>query len=298
MLDWRGRGESPTGSIIQPCRAKEPAQDFHTPVVNKEPFDALSASKTWMTTQSCDHRAAPAVHTYTVATHRVSPVDIYKVTLLMERRPLDKRKQYVHLQRQRYGKMCSHFSIDLNAHTHKWTDLPAARTHFCEDRRGLYSTSLSLSPVLSTQRNSERQKNMSCKREPIVPWREQMEPPTNHWALHSPAFLKKQRHKQQHWLCSPIKRLCFYIHSGILTKMWRCPCAVLQAEIRLCVTNARWARHGNPQTEIVHTPPRYRLLNASPRSRSQSVGLTIPSWACVPAGELGEKSLRISEHWN
>lgn len=109
MLDSL-RGESPTGSIIQPCMAKEPAQDFHTPVVNKEPFDALSASKTWMTTQSCDHRAVPAVHTYTVATHRVTPVDIYKVTLLMERRPLDKGKQYVHLQRQRYAKTCSHFS--------------------------------------------------------------------------------------------------------------------------------------------------------------------------------------------
>lgn len=161
----------------------------------------------------------------------------------------------------------------------------------------LFNISLSLSPVLSTQRNSERQKNMSCKREPIVPWREQMEPPTNHWALHSPAFLKKHRHKQQHWLCSPIKRLCFYIHSGILTKMWRCPCAILQAEIRLCVTNARWARHGNPQTELVHTPPRYRLLNASPSGRSQSVELTIPSWACVPAGELGERSLRISKLW-
>ncbi len=131
----------------------------------------------------------------------------------------------------------------------------------------------------------------------IVPWREQMEPPTNHWALHSPASLKKTHHKQQHWLCSPTMHLCFYIHSGVLTKMWACPCAILQAEIQLCVTNTYCTRHRNPQTQLVPTPPRHCLLNASPSSRSQSVGFKIPSWACVPAGELGKTSLRISKNW-
>lgn len=185
---------------------------------------------------------------------------------------------------------CAVISRDLNVHAHKWIQhvffrarvLPATHLFLLRETWALFNLSLSISPVLSTQRNSERQKNMSCKREPIVPWREQMEPPTNHWALHSPGFLKKNhRHKQQHWLFSSIKRLCFYIHSGVLKKMWRCPCAILQAEIRLCVTNAHWARHGNPQTELVHTPPRYRLLSDSPSSRSQSVGLTIPSWTCA-----------------
>lgn len=108
----RGRGESPTGSIIQPCRAKEPAQDFHTPVVNKGPFDALSASKTWMTTQSCDRRAVPAVHTYTVATHRATTVDIYKVTLLIIKETFGKKRGGMGTcgTRQRYAKTCSRLS--------------------------------------------------------------------------------------------------------------------------------------------------------------------------------------------
>lgn len=47
----------------------------------------------------------------------------------------------------------------------------AGNTHLFLQRETwpLFNISLSLSPVLSTQRNSERQKNMSCKREPIVP---------------------------------------------------------------------------------------------------------------------------------
>lgn len=189
-------------------------------------------------------------------------------------------------ERDKDMQKCAVISRNPNVRAHNWAQHVLFRhffrhhthTHFCKDRHELYSTPLSLSLVLSTLRNSERQKNMSCKRDPIVPWREQMEPPTNNWALHSLAFLKKKkhRHKQQHWLCSPIMHLCFYIHSGVLTKMWGCPCAFLQAEIQLCVTNACWARHGNPQTELVHTPPRYRLLNASPSSRSQSAGLKIP----------------------
>lgn len=77
-----------------------------------------------------------------------------------------------------------------------------AHTHSRQARWALFSISLSLQLVPSTLRNSKKQKNMSCKREPIVPWREQMETPTNHWALHS-AFLKKekkpQRHKQPHF---------------------------------------------------------------------------------------------------
>lgn len=160
MLDWRGRGESPTGSIIQPCRAKEPAQDFHTPVVNKESFDALSASKTWMTTQSCDHRAVPAVHTYTVATHRVTPVDIYKVTLLMERRPLDKRKQYAHLQRQRYRKICSHFSRSECACTQMQRFPGNTRSFLRRETRALFNLSLSLVSAEHSEKQREAEKHV------------------------------------------------------------------------------------------------------------------------------------------
>lgn len=88
-------------------------------------------------------------------------------------------------------------SWDPNVRAHKWAqhvlfrDSPASNTQISAMRDMGSIQPLSLLPVLSTLRNSERQKNMSCKREPIVPWREQMEPPTNHWALHSPASLKK-----------------------------------------------------------------------------------------------------------
>lgn len=160
MLDWRGRGESPTGSIIQPCRAKELAQDFHTPIVNKEPFDALSASKTWMTTQSCDHRAVPAVHTYTVATHRVTPVDIYKVALLMERRPLDKRKQYVHLQGQRYGKMCSHFSRSECACTQMKRFAGNTHSFLQRETWALFNLSLSFTSAEHSEKQREAEKHV------------------------------------------------------------------------------------------------------------------------------------------
>lgn len=59
---WR---EPHWGHFIQPTGAESSAQDFYTPLVNKRPFDAPSASKTWMTTQSCDQsEEVPAVHTY------------------------------------------------------------------------------------------------------------------------------------------------------------------------------------------------------------------------------------------
>ncbi len=66
-------------------------------------------------------QSSPAVHTYTVATHRVTPVDIYKVTLLMERRPLDKRRQHVHLHKG--TKICknvqSFLEIRMCVHTNE-----------------------------------------------------------------------------------------------------------------------------------------------------------------------------------
>lgn len=183
---------------------------------------------------------------------------------------------------------CAVISRDLNVHAHKLIqhvffrarDLPATHTYFCKERHGLYSTSLSLFRQCWALRETARGRKTCHARGSLLCHE------GNRWNLPQTTGLfilpkKNHRHKQQHWLCSPIKRLCFYIHSGILTKMWRCPCAILQAEIRLCVTNARWARHGNPQTELVRTPPRYRLLSASPSSRSQSVELTIPSWTCA-----------------
>lgn len=103
MPDTESRG--PLGALSNPAGPKSLAQDFHTPLVNKEPFDARSASKSWMTTQSCDQRDVPAVHKHAATTHGVTPVD------MLHYRP--------HGDLHRDGQKQAAISRDPKVHAHK-----------------------------------------------------------------------------------------------------------------------------------------------------------------------------------
>lgn len=85
----------------------------------------------------------------------------------MERRPLDKRRQHVHLHKG--TKICknvqSFLEIRMCVHTNEHNTHTHTRTFLQREARALFNPSL----FFATLRNSERQKNMSCKREPIVP---------------------------------------------------------------------------------------------------------------------------------